>query len=333
MTIKELTQERVSLYLRHNQEPSYPSQNITLFEALAIAQHSKDQTLAARKNLGNEAAYKAEKQKLPCATLSAAFKLNERRCKANVEEVNHTLVLDIDHLKEQGFTASELKQKLIDRYPSAYWAQESCSGDGVFVLIAIADGVDRERCYDWFVQDLLSIGIKLDRLADITRLRFLSWDEHPAYREEVIACINEYTPPKRVLFEAKKVSDSQMLFNLLERPYSAYRKVQASVSPSSTFDKEAYTKKCIEALLDCPSWYEQDSVRSYHALHYVACAFKHFSEGEWWFRKLVSLPGYHSRDEHTIQDMWHKADPSKVSEDDVHRKFQGAYKKFLKLKT
>lgn len=318
MNIRDIMQEKVSLFKSADQFPPTPVKNITIKEALSICLKNASLTQKARQlHATNKDKYSDfKKSNIPCVTFSASFQEGVKRSNKTVDKETQTIVLDIDHLSEIGKTTTELKQFLINTYPSIYWAQESLSGDGVFALVYLAKTVNKKKVFAWFKRDLAKYGIMLDKLDDIGRLRFLAWDPKPAYKEEVLACINEYEEEDIKMFE---------------HPLSAYCQARLDLKQAnSSFDATSYTKQCIEALLSCPSWYMQDSVRSYHCLHYVACAFKHFPEGEQWFRTLVNKPGYHSRSEQVIQQMWKSANISEVSIDDVHRRFQGAYKRFIK---
>lgn len=199
MDWKKVTFETISYFRSCNQSPSIPTKNIHILDALKLTRHPwiKEKTLSAREAfLANDISlYKSRKQKLPCVTFSGGFVTTEpRRIESGAP--THTIVLDIDHISEMSYTVDEVKNILF-AYPSVYWVQTSCSGDGVFALVYIYDTSKRVEYFNWFEKDLKDkYNIELDKLDDITRLRFLCYDESPLAKDEIIPCVNEYTPVK-----------------------------------------------------------------------------------------------------------------------------------------
>ena len=261
MNIREATSEIISLYKRCDDDPSYPYKNVTIFEVLKLCmcEKTKELTLKARSEIPKgKSAYIAAKSKIPCATFSASFEMNKPRWIVNAT-MTHTIVLDIDHISEMNYTVDEVKQILI-KYSSIYWVQCSVSGDGVFALVRIADGIDRQKVFEWFNKDLKEKhNIKLDKLKDATRLRFLAWDESPVYKEEIVPAIQEYEPV---------VQESPRIVN------SVYSTKQHDISH----------EKVAQAI-----WKVLNSgytVNNYGAWYHVGCEFANFSDGEQMFQKL-----------------------------------------------
>lgn len=200
MDWKKVTFETISYFRSCNQSPSIPTKNIHILDALKMTRHPwiKEKTLYAREAflVNDLPLYKARKQMLPCVTFSGGFPpALPRKIENGVP--THTIVLDIDHISEMSYTVDELKNILF-AYPSVYWVQTSCSGDGVFALVYVQEPTKRELYFNWFEKDLKDrYNIKLDKLDDITRLRFLTYDDSPLARNEIIPCVNEYEPKKK----------------------------------------------------------------------------------------------------------------------------------------
>ena len=302
MNIREVTSEKVSLYKRCDQ--TFPYKNGTILEALQLCMTDKAKkiTLRAREILATKGKeeYTKIKQELPCATFSAVFEMDKPRWICNATLTN-TIALDIDHISDSGRTCDEIKQILIS-YPSVYWVQESCSGDGVFALVRISNGADMKKVFEWFNKDLKDkYGIVLDKLKDPTRLRFLAWDDKPLYREEVIPCVQEYEPEPE-LFDIPKFTNVYSSINLKKYDHN----------------DDELVRKAIWKVLN--SGY---TVQSYGAWYHAGCEFANFSDGYEMFEKFSNNYGKQTR---SISSKWEECTKNPESMDNVKIKWLGMAK-------
>ena len=302
MNIRDITKEKVSLYKRCDQ--TYPFDNVTILEALhlCMTDNAKEITLRARKTLATNGkdAYVKVKTELPCATFSASFEMNKPRWICNAT-LTHTLALDVDHISSMNRTCDEVK-KILMNYPSVYWVQESCSGDGVFALVRVSDGIDMKKVFEWFNKDLKDkYDITLDKLKDPTRLRFLAWDENPLYKEEVVPCVQEYEPELEIVDTPK------------------FTNVYASLNfkKNDSNDTEL-VRKAIWKLLN--SGY---TVQSYGAWYHAGCEFANFSDGYSMFEKFSDNYGKQTR---SVASKWKECSKNPENFDNVKIKWLGMAK-------
>ena len=113
------------------------------------------------------------KLRLPVITPAGVF---SERNKACLLSYSGYLCIDIDNL--QG-AIPETKDKL-KNFPGLAYCGLSVSGDGLFMIVKISDPQEYEAHLESIFYDLDSLGIVPDKCCkDITRLRFVSYDDAP----------------------------------------------------------------------------------------------------------------------------------------------------------
>lgn len=130
------------------------------------------------------------KKDLPCATISGLF--SPTRSKENLVHHSGFICLDIDdHVNVRNSMGEVVvKEQPLDNLldvlsdlPWVLYAAHSAGGRGYFVLIPIGQ-VDDQHTHEWYFecleQEFLQYGFIIDpACSDVSRLRFLSYDEHP----------------------------------------------------------------------------------------------------------------------------------------------------------
>lgn len=308
MKITNIVQEEAALFAKVNNP--YPMKNVTIRDILNLCYSNpqiKDRTSKARAIRAVDSnQYKEYKKYLPCCTLSCTFKKGAARGINNVDVTNHTIVLDIDHITEMGKTVEEVKQLIFERYPSVYWIQTSLSGEGVFALVYISSEVDRVKVYNWFARDLKSIGIELDKLDDVSRLRILAHDPNPLYRVDVLECINEYEEPTPV--------------KTFERPLSAYTTCRFNGNWDNDRVRLAIWK-CLNGGFNCCN-----VQYPYKYWYYCGCDFAAFADGHDMWLKLCDNYGKQTVD---IEKQWQNClKHASIINDDLKRKWIGMAKRY-----
>lgn len=94
--------------------------------------------------------------------------------------------IDIDHVEQQGYDVEELKQFLFS-FPFTCFVSKSCSGDGVFAIIALAT-TDHLKEYMKHLNSVFkAAGVDVDtsKGSNYTDLRYVSYDAKMLYRDKV----------------------------------------------------------------------------------------------------------------------------------------------------
>ena len=143
-----------------------------------------DKSIARLKRMAN-----MMKVKLPCATLSGLF--GAPRAKENLISHSGYICIDIDDhyvIYVDGKKRSVPQPlygvpALLSSLPYVLYAAHSCGGVGYFALIPIGK-VDEAHPHEWYFECLKhefeQYGIMIDHACrDITRLRFVSYDDNP----------------------------------------------------------------------------------------------------------------------------------------------------------
>jgi len=125
----------------------------------------------------NKAEYDRLKKSLPSYTASASY--GDARIKSKLLVYNRLAVLDFDNLDKD---AEQIKE-IISQNPYVLYCGKSVGGKGLFALIRLGlKAQDYERQIMALYRDFSQMGLGkyLDESAkDITRLRFISYDERP----------------------------------------------------------------------------------------------------------------------------------------------------------
>ena len=313
MNITYYTNELVSFYKRTHETNATQSMKLgDLLKELRTSEYLKKITLHAR-TLGEDeyAAYK--KAYFPGATISCCIPEGPRKISNPSIVKNHTIVLDLDHLDESKL--EEYKKSLMNHFPSIYYIQKSVSGKGLFCLAAVEDWLlnDLDGVFSWFKKALNEkLGLVLDKLADIVRLRYLAWDPSPAIREDNII------PAYMVWHEERVYND------LLTHKVPVYS--QRSINFSDD-DKRELLVKALKAL--CHNRAFQDSYNAYHPAWHFACDLKNIPEGEaiyWEFIRVERMGNLRHWTAKTPEQIWNNAKPSPLTFDELCKKYIGQAK-------
>ncbi len=188
---------------------------------LPLQQFSKDKIIELRniKDVNKQKEYKS--QNLIGVTISAICG-NSRRQK-DIVKYNNIMCVDIDEEDNkylfQKYGVDEIKKCLFDEFKFIYSACLSCRGKGFYLIIPIPDAKDIEIYYKSIYYKLKEYNIIIDeKCKDVTRLRFISYDENilirntefmDVYDEINIKQIEEIR--KQKLNESKKISTNYSL--------------------------------------------------------------------------------------------------------------------------
>lgn len=132
-----------------------------------------------------KAAKKLKSDNLPAVTISAVF--NEYRRIDLAEKLNPIIAIDID--KEDNLQVEDWEKLKEDVFniDGVFFSSLSCRGEGIFVLVYIDLEKDFGKLFK-ALQDIFKeeLGVTIDKnCKDITRLRFVSYDNNMKMKPEV----------------------------------------------------------------------------------------------------------------------------------------------------
>lgn len=186
---KEISEKEISLYRNHSEhKPIGKIQIKTLFDKIKHSNNYKTmngqciniQTIREiyRKYGHQSNEYKNIKSYIPCVTPSGVFTYADNN---SLISPSNLLVLDIDDL--YNIDIEEVKRNIFS-LPYVYSVSSSLSGNGLWVIIPIDPLKDREKVFDSINQCMRLMGIKVDKLKDIARLRYISCDSNPLIKSD-----------------------------------------------------------------------------------------------------------------------------------------------------
>lgn len=132
---------------------------------------------------------KADKEKIPCITVSSSF--TNKRNLQNIENKLPFICLDVDRYSKSKKKASNdcvdmlLVKEMFMNHPSCYYCGHSLSGDNVYAIMHIYNPEKLDKYFAYFEKKLSLRGINIDASCkDYTRLRFFSHDPEAFYNPE-----------------------------------------------------------------------------------------------------------------------------------------------------
>lgn len=128
---------------------------------------------------------KSMKLSLPMATVSGVF--SPTRKIEYLQAHSGFICIDLDAKDNPHLSVEDMRRILSDDVHVAY-ASLSVSGEGMFGIIPLAYPNEQKRQFEALKQYYSwQYNVKLDDCGDVTRLRALSYDEHPYINEGAVA--------------------------------------------------------------------------------------------------------------------------------------------------
>ena len=191
MKANELLNLEVSYYSRCTYNKSYKT--IRLYDWISKYTLRNCGKIMSIRKMYEEDPTKAKKMKadnLPCITVTGGF--NECRRVDLAKKLNPIFVIDIDKADNPDIEDwNELKKKVAS-LPYVFLTSYSCSGRGVYAMIYFDINVDVAKMSNALYEDFKQMGIIIDKQCkDITRLRFISYDDNILIRQNEIEMYNK----------------------------------------------------------------------------------------------------------------------------------------------
>lgn len=207
-----------------DEEPQeYTEACVALSESKALVEIMTPQVDALKKEC------ESMKKDLPGATLSGLF--HPTRAKENLVHHSGFICVDIDdhvNVRNSSGEVVVVEQSLdnlfdvLSELPWVVYAAHSVGGQGYFVLIPIGS-VDAEHPHEWYFecleQEFLQYGYIIDpACSDVSRLRFLSYDEHPYRNPRAVSYMGRANFIGRA--ERERIAEEERLRHEREEHYA-----------------------------------------------------------------------------------------------------------------
>lgn len=154
------------------------SDTITLQDALTKAASIQDKQAELRALTDKTAMQAYKRNNFPAFAPSVTF-TKDGTTKDNVKQINPIICIDIDGQDNNYMSTSQMKQ-IVSKIPYVVYAQESCSGKGIFCLIQVADTNKFKEHFNALQELFKQHGLSIDaQCSDINRKRFVAYDPVP----------------------------------------------------------------------------------------------------------------------------------------------------------
>ena len=153
------------------------------------------------------------KLKLPMATASGLFR--SPRSASNLIQHSGFICIDIDGKENTQFADIAEVLPLLQSRPEVAYAARSVSGNGYFAIVPLLYPDYHERQFRQLEADYKAIGINLDKSCkDVSRLRCLSYDEHPYINEQAVVYEGIFVEPEFVPSEEVRPTSAREMDDL-----------------------------------------------------------------------------------------------------------------------
>lgn len=191
MKTKELLQTKISYYSNVKYSNSY--KQITLYDWISNYSMKNKNIIMEIRNIYDKhktLAKQMKSQNLPAVTITGVF--NEYRRVNQVSKINPIIAIDIDRDDNPDITDwNELKYK-VAKLSYVFLTSWSCSGRGIYCLVYFNNELNFEKVFNALYDDFKQMNINIDRQCkDITRLRFVSYDDNMLIRQDEIEMYNK----------------------------------------------------------------------------------------------------------------------------------------------
>lgn len=237
-TIELLKNTNVSFF--GNVKYNRPYKTITLLDwylKYSVYYKNMIDKIRLQYDINKKIAKKMKSDYLPCVTISAVFDSYRRIDLAKT--INPVLAIDIDYDDNPHIEDWDHLKETVSELPFVFLTSYSCSGKGLYCLVYFDTNKDLNKIFNALQDDFKQLGIIIDKnCRDITRLRFVSWDDKilikpedidiDIYNKEMdlvpvqkIIMNNEYTYGSKYINETEFIQKHQTINETDDFIYSA----------------------------------------------------------------------------------------------------------------
>lgn len=139
------------------------------------------------------------KRRLPQAAISGVFA--PTRAVKNIKQYSGLISIDVDSKENPDITNWEELKTQLAVLPQIAYCSLSVSGKGIFAIIPLRYPQNHLQQFRQLQIDFEKMGITIDKAcSDITRMRCMSYDEHPLINMNAIPYEGVYVEPPRKVF-------------------------------------------------------------------------------------------------------------------------------------
>lgn len=155
-----------------------------------------ENTIKLLRHLSDKDERNAWKRRLPQATISGVFL--PTRSKLNLSQLSGLICIDIDAKDNPDIRDWEKLKHQLAILPQVFYGSLSVSGNGIFVIIPLCYPDKHLWQFKQLQHDFGKMGIVIDAAcSDMTRMRCMSYDEHPIINENAIPYEGLYIEPPK----------------------------------------------------------------------------------------------------------------------------------------
>lgn len=194
MTINDIINKKVDIFGsgKTSSKVMYTTTLKYFLTKLTVKNKDKVEKVREINKTDKEAAKKYKASNLIGCTISATF--NEYRLIEKAKELNGLIAIDIDKDKNEGLDPEKAKNDVM-KLKYVAMSMLSCRGEGIWCLVPYNKNNDFKETWLALKEDFLEIGYTIDSCKDITRLRFISYDDNILVRQGEI---EEYDKTKHI---------------------------------------------------------------------------------------------------------------------------------------
>lgn len=154
------------------------SDTITLQDALTKAATIQDKQAELRLLTDKTAIQSYKRNNFPAFAPSVTFN-QYGTTKENVKQINSIVCIDVDG-QDNNYMSTNRMKEIVSKIPYVVYAQESCSGKGIFCFVQIADANKFKEHFNALQEIFKDKGLIIDaQCKDINRKRFIAYDPMP----------------------------------------------------------------------------------------------------------------------------------------------------------
>ena len=154
------------------------SDTMTLQEALTKAATIQDKQAELRTLTDKAEMQKYKRNNFPAIAPSVTFN-SDGTTKDNVKQVNSIVCIDVDG-QDNNYMSTNRMKEIVSKIPYVVYAQESCSGKGIFCFVQVSDTNQFKGHFNALSEEFKANGLVIDeQCSDINRKRFIAYDPNP----------------------------------------------------------------------------------------------------------------------------------------------------------
>lgn len=192
MKAQDILNQEVSVFKQGNKSgtPYYTTSLINYYTTMTEQNKAKVEYLRRLNKQDEKAAKEYKLNNLVACTPCGTFK--NRRVVGCIDKKTGIIAIDIDSSRNPGINVEKAKQDVMT-HPSVFLSMLSCRGEGIFCFVYYNKEHYIGYVFNSLKEDFKNIGYNIDpECGDITRLRYMSYDENILIKQGDIQCYENW---------------------------------------------------------------------------------------------------------------------------------------------